>query len=77
MRITRGYCPKQGDCNFEDGTLCEYENLVSTEIKWKVRRGPGPNSGIGLIILYIIYLIIIIIIFKLCPIIKDHLLIIR
>lgn len=48
MRITRGNCPNQGDCNFEDGTLCEYENLNEAEMKWTVRRGSGPNAGTGL-----------------------------
>lgn len=47
VRITRGNCPNQGDCNFEDGTLCEYENVETSEIFWTVRRGPGPNSGTG------------------------------
>lgn len=47
IRITRGSCPNQGDCNFDDGTLCEYRNMNGTEINWIVRRGSGPNLFTG------------------------------
>ena len=44
VRITRGLCPNQGDCNFEDNTLCEYQNMVNANFSWYTNRGYGPNS---------------------------------
>jgi len=36
IRITKGECPNQGDCNFEDGSLCDYTNSLDSDIKWIV-----------------------------------------
>ncbi|CAF0741635.1 unnamed protein product, partial [Brachionus calyciflorus] len=47
IRITRGACPNPGDCNFEDGSLCEYRNINGSELNWVVRRGYGPNLFTG------------------------------
>lgn len=44
VRITRGLCPNQGDCNFEDNTLCEYQNMQNANFSWYTNRGYGPNS---------------------------------
>ena len=47
MRITRGNCPNQGDCNFEDETLCEYDNMADSNFNWIVKSGAGPNLFTG------------------------------
>ena len=44
VRITKGACPEQGNCNFEDATLCEYRNMEGTDLKWFARKGYGPNT---------------------------------
>ena len=44
VRISKGACPEQGNCNFEDATLCEYRNLEGTDLKWFARKGYAPNT---------------------------------
>ena len=45
IRITKGDCPNQGDCNFEDGSLCDYTNSIDSDIKWIVDN-KNPNQAI-------------------------------
>jgi len=47
LRITRGNCPNQGDCNFEDATLCEYENMFDSDYNWITNSGPALNLFTG------------------------------
>ena len=47
IRISKGDCPKPGDCNFEDGSLCNYENTLTSDIKWIVTRKPSNSPETG------------------------------
>ena len=51
LRITRGSCPNQGDCSFEDETLCEYENMADSDFNWITNSGAGPNLFTGCLLI--------------------------
>ena len=47
MRISKGDCPHAGDCNFEDGSLCRYENTPDSQIRWVVAKGASNTQVTG------------------------------
>ena len=42
-----GACVPVGDCDFEDGNACGYENDPNNKINWLVYSGPTPSHNTG------------------------------
>ena len=47
IHFHRGACIPKGDCDFEDGNACGYENLLTNKIDWLVYSGATPSFNTG------------------------------
>lgn len=48
LKMTKGYCPPPGDCNFDEG-LCTWRNVKNSDddFDWTLNRGPTASSSTG------------------------------
>ncbi len=47
MKILNGGCPSARVCDFEDASICGYQNDATAEFTWSRHRGSTSSSGTG------------------------------